>query len=264
MRYRYQIQVALDLGKEPLGAAINSAKQGIASPNGFRAWYKNNGAIGPVTRMLKNIQLLKPIRGLKPSRFSASQPEFVCVKQDTVDRFPHLTGDPYAQCERSGNFAMVLRGFKYVFLCEKFFTLKIAPIGPPTRNCPRVVNNEFERTGYRLADYQKYVLIHEMVHFYLGQSSLGFDTDPQEMYYLNQCVNLDAKDSLDNPMNYQYFVASEFSLAGFYTAVLMKGSVVEQGCTDAPDPFQPPFPLSSEALQGESKNHTSPGPVDMY
>ncbi|KAL8953161.1 MAG: hypothetical protein Q9222_000982 [Ikaeria aurantiellina] len=199
----------------------------------------------PQSKVLQTLMGFEP--GLRPSRFRASQPEFVCVKQDTINRYPYLSRDPYKVCESSNSFGLWLLRFKYVFICERFFTLKISPVGPPTRNCPRVIDNEFERKGYLLADYQKYLLIHELVHFYLGQSSLGFNTNPPEMYRLNECVNMDAKNSLNNPMNYQYFIA-----------------MVEQGCTDAPDPFQPPFPLPPKALREESVNQTSPGTIDLY
>lgn len=204
--------LGLDLGKEPLEAAINAAKQGVSGPHGFRAWFKNNAAIGPVTTMLKNIQSMKPIRNLKPNRFRPSQPEFICVNPDTLGRYPALRTDPDKVCTKTGFHAFSLRGYRWVFLCKKFFTLKLAPVGPPSKFCPRVIDNAFERKGDPLATYQKYLLIHEMVHFYLGHSSLGWDTKPKEMYQLNQCVNMSAKDSLRSPMHWQYFVASKYGL----------------------------------------------------
>ncbi|KAL8702972.1 MAG: hypothetical protein Q9201_003855 [Fulgogasparrea decipioides] len=228
-----QVQIALDLGKEPLAAAIDAASQGVAGGHGFQAFFKKNAAAKPVASMLKNIQTMKPIRGRKPNLFSASQPEFVCVDRDTFGRYPGIPRDPDPDCRVTGSFGLWIRGFKYIFICPKFFTL---PISTTARHCPRVIDNMFERTGYLLADYQKYSLIHEMVHFYLGRSSLGWDTNPQEMYKLNECVNLDAKNSLNNPENYQYFVA-----------------MVEQACTNAPNPFAPPFPLSLQALEEDHR-----------
>lgn len=232
--------LGLDLGKEPLEKAINAAKKGVSDPHGFRAWFKSNAAIAPVVTMLENVRTLKPVRLLKPNRFRPSQPEFICVTPNTVHRYPALRSDPEKVCAEIGGFSFWLRGFKWIFLCEKYFTLKVAPVGPPTKFCPRVIDNTFERKGDPLATYQHYVLIHEMVHFYLGQSSLGWNTNPKEMYQLNQCVNMTAKDSLRSPMHWQYFVA-----------------MVQQDCIDTPDPFAPPFPLKPEVLTVSKANEAN-------
>ncbi|KAL8640516.1 MAG: hypothetical protein Q9228_002572 [Teloschistes exilis] len=197
--------LGLDLGQEPLDAAINAVDQSPHS-HGFHAFFKLDASRRLVMDMLKKVKTMKAIRGLKPNRFLASQPEFVCVDENTQGRYPRLPTDPYQTCRFMAVFGLWMRGFKYIFICPKFFNL---PIAPSVRHCPRVIDNEFERKGYLLADYQKYILIHEMIHFYLGQSSLGWESKPVERYKLNECVNFDAKNSLRNPMNYQYYVASK-------------------------------------------------------
>ncbi|KAL8941965.1 MAG: hypothetical protein Q9216_001946 [Gyalolechia sp. 2 TL-2023] len=236
-----QVALGLDLGKEPLEAALSAAQKGVSSPHGFRAWFKSNAAIRPVTAMLKNIQTMKPIRNLRPNRFRLSQPEFICVKPDTKQRFPSVGRyDPYKICIDKGGYAHTARGLKFVFLCDKFFTLKLAPVGPPAKFCPRVIDNAFEKAkGDLLAMYQKYVLIHEMAHFYLSYASLGWDTKPKELYGLNQCANMTAENSLRSPMNWHFFVA-----------------MVDQHCIDAPDPFAPPFPFPPEVFAASSITET--------
>ncbi|KAL8730682.1 MAG: hypothetical protein Q9166_003874 [cf. Caloplaca sp. 2 TL-2023] len=209
-----RIEVALDLGKEPLAAAINAAKQGIKNPNGFLAWFKDDAAVPRVTEILENIHSMKPLRRLwpYPNPFVAQPPVFVCVKEDTIKRYRRLGKDPHKYCQDSGAFGLYLNGMKYIWLCEKFFKLRITPLGPPTKNCPRVIDNQFVKKEVPLlSDYQVYLLIHEMVHFYLGWDSLGWNTTPKEIYPSNYCVNFDMKNSLRNPMNYQYFVASKSS-----------------------------------------------------
>ncbi|KAL8877168.1 MAG: hypothetical protein Q9198_004769, partial [Flavoplaca austrocitrina] len=118
-----QVEVALNLRQEPLDAAINTAKQGVKGPHGFRSWFKDDTAIPKVTEVLKNIRF--------------------------------------------------------------------------------VVDAEMTRLAY----YQTYALIHEMVHFYLQGETLGLNTDPKETYASNFCVNFDTKTSLRNPMNFQFFIA---------------------------------------------------------
>ncbi|KAL8922981.1 MAG: hypothetical protein Q9172_003359 [Xanthocarpia lactea] len=245
-----EVEVALDLGKEPLGAAIKAVKQGIRSPHGFQAWFKYNAATPKVTEMLKNIQSMKGLRRLipYPNIWIRQPPVFVCVKQDTRERYgTRLRRDPYKVCQDTGVFGMYLTGWRYIFICEKFFTLRVAPSGPPNRYCPHVTGNKFVGAEMgRLADYRTYLLIHEMVHFYLGRESLGWGTTPKESYAWNVCVNFDMKTSLRNPMNFQYFVA-----------------MVEQQCTEAPNPFLPPFPLPPGMVTDEEKFGISTGALDI-
>ncbi|KAI4206008.1 MAG: hypothetical protein LQ348_001130 [Seirophora lacunosa] len=206
-----QVSIALELGKEPLAAAIKVAKQGTSGSHGFRAFWKTDANVGPVTKMLQDVYSLRPARGMRPNPLRAQLPEFVCVKPDTFWRY-NIGVDPYIKCEQTGFFSMWLRGFKYVFICEKYFNMTMSPIGPPAKYCVPVIENKFNGRGDLLGDYQKYILVHELVHFYLGRSSLGWSTNPKENYRMNQCVNMDPKNSLKNPMHYQYFLASKSPL----------------------------------------------------
>lgn len=85
--------------------------------------------------------------------------------------------------------------------------------------------------------YQKYMLIHEMVHFYLGSNTLGLESKPREEYDLNKCVAFSEALSLRNPQNYQAFVA-----------------MVEQRCIEAPNPF---LRSLSMGRMGEMSNGTN-------
>ena len=91
----------------------------------------------------------------------------------------------------------------------------------------------------RLVGYQVYHLFHEIVHFYLGTDSLSEETVPEELYEWNDCVALDASDSIRNPMNYQLYLASKSvscRLKSF--RVLTSFLDVVAGCTRFP---QPPY-----------------------
>ena len=55
-----------------------------------------------------------------------------------------------------------------------------------------------------------------MWHFYMGEGgSLSATSVPKEVYSINQCVGLSARDSVRNPTNLQAFVASEFFCVSF-------------------------------------------------
>ena len=71
------------------------------------------------------------------------------------------------------------------------------------------------------------MLIHEMVHFYLGKRGLGWSTEPMEKYALDDAVKFDFRLSLRNPQNYQAFVASKcvrwLPLCVFFFTVIIVG-----------------------------------------
>ena len=208
-----EIVHALELLKEPLAASIVSARQGQRSPHGFTAFFKNNQAIGPVIKMLNDIDSLKPTRGKAPYPFRLQPPIFVCLKpNDGYKRFSGYYKACVKEPDREGSIqTFVIPGKKYVFLCPTYFDFPMSPIGPLGRNCLRVADNKFVNGENieRLVNVQKYMLLHELAHFYLGQASLDGRTVPTEAYNSNICVNLDPKLSLRNPMNYQFFVASK-------------------------------------------------------
>lgn len=134
---------------------------------------------------------------------------FACLKPGPPSkRFKDL----YRACENDPlQAAFTVPGYKFVFLCPLYFTFPISPIGPLGRNCLKVESNEFDDGNLeRLVNVQKYALLHELVHFYLGRETLGGETVPREEYDPNECVNFVEKFSLRNPMNYQFFVASKF------------------------------------------------------
>ena len=119
-----------------------------------------------------------------------------------------MGGDPYYLCTRQFPHmgAYYLGGSSYILLCPLFWSRHPAPT---SENCPRVIHNRFVGDRAVLSDYGTYILIHEMVHFYLGADSLTLDTFPSEKYELNKCVALNLQSSLINPSNYQNYIASK-------------------------------------------------------
>ena len=53
-------------------------------------------------------------------------------------------------------------------------------------------------------DTQYNILIHELVHLYLGQQTLK-----PELYRMNECIALQADGKLINPSNYEYYAQSK-------------------------------------------------------
>ena len=206
------------MAREVIPPAIASAQMGMFSAHGFLAFFKSDASSKPVISILEKIRDQKAIRGNLPNIFKASGPEFICVKEDTTARYKRLGVDPQQVCKQLQNHAFWLRKSRYIFLCDSFFDWRISPasIGPgvvrdyrPASSCLQVRDNLFIGFGNMVCLYQKYMLIHEMVHFYLGRKSLTLGTNPPEQYSLEHCIDLSAGLSLRNPQNYQAFVASK-------------------------------------------------------
>ena len=67
----------------------------------------------------------------------------------------------------------------------------------------RLPNGKFQG-GQSLARTQLSVLFHELVHLYLNQSLIK-----PEVYLLSDIVNLSPADSVRNPANYVFYLASK-------------------------------------------------------
>ena len=197
-----------------LGAALNTLpsvihdlRLGINSPHGYKAWFKSNASSAYVEEMLMNIYTTSPKSGLIPEPRMLTGPHFTCVTPSTIHLYPWVGEDPFYTCTHFPEMgAYYHAGSSYIFLCPFFWSRLPAPT---TQNCPRVIHNRFVGNRILLTDYKIYILIHEMVHFYLGYTSLTPHTFIPEQYQLNECVALDRTNSLRNPSNYQYYIASK-------------------------------------------------------
>ncbi|MCJ1377643.1 hypothetical protein MMC17_000739 [Xylographa soralifera] len=212
-----------------LSLAIKDLSQHrLNSSYGFEAMFKTEENMYKVYSVLLNMETgHSSAHHTSPTRSKAA-PRFVCVTPE-ITSIPELPGlNPYEHCQIGDTIAAYVRPSRYILLCERFWSYLAAP-EPGSRNCPSVANNEFvDDQSSRVSMYQSYLVIHEMVHYYLQEPSLNQETNPPEVYDLNECVALSATDSERNPSNYQFYVA-----------------FVQQNCTQAPNPSLPPFSQSS-------------------
>lgn len=223
-----QVSTVIDLARAAAAAAIAPSRIGTSSGNIYTAFFKRNSASKYVTSMLENIKNHTPIRGRWPNRLKASGPEFICVKSDTFARYKPLRVDPYWFCMQPRMYGFWARQSRYIFLCDFFFERPVTPpsidshSSQPADTCLRVDRrfNAFVGFGNVVCLYQKYMLIHEMMHFYLESKTLRLQSTPREEYDLTKCVKFFETLSLRNSQNYQAFV-----------------TMVEQRCIETPNPF---------------------------
>lgn len=192
-----------------LTPALNDVGLGLDSRHGFKALFKDGATSTYVRGILRSIASAQPLKGLQPDPSVPSAPRFACVTPSTISQYKFLEIDPWEICSLPDAGQSVYPvGSSYIFLCPSFWRGEVAP---QKNTCPSVKRNQFLGRGEAVGMYLTYLVIHEMVHFYLGKASLGLYSNPPEVYPINDCVALDILDSVHNPQNYQFYVASEYS-----------------------------------------------------
>lgn len=192
---------------EALTPVLNDVELGLDSQHGFKAFFKDGAASTYIRAILRSIASAQPLKGLVPDPSVPSAPRFACVTPSTISQYTFLEADPWRICNQPhAGQAFYAQGSKYIFLCSSIWGMGIAP---EKNTCPAVKRNQFIGGGEALSAYLTYLVIHEMVHFYLGKASLGIGINPPEIYPINYCVALDPLNSAHNPQNYQFYVASK-------------------------------------------------------
>ena len=155
-------------------------------------------------------------------------PLIVCISRPGLLTY-NLAGvkrDQYNECTRRPQAAAFgIIGPGIIALCPHFWNLAQVPTKP---NCLYVNSrkNEFSRSlsGVRadkaFLDYQVYALMSEITFFYLYAESQSM----LEIYGVNECVALSAKESIQNARNYDYYVASKSPFCSRHQIELTKPS----------------------------------------
>ena len=197
--------------------------------------------------MLDHIYYLIGKRNLKPRLDRLTPPRLACLTEGSawLYGFLNLGYDPWQRCLVGGPDSTPIQAFYaentvYTFLCPAFF------VQPPmsTRNhCPLVTNNRFSGdSGVFYGKYQIYILLYQLIRFYLGHNALTRQTDPQEQLDWNACLCLNLLDSVLNPTNLQVYIACKrirncTSPRTSISRLTWLFAVVSQKCTRWPDPL---------------------------
>ncbi len=195
------------------------ASRGMQSPFGFKALFKSQSAIHPVTGKLDNIYQYSSMKGLRPNRKGPTSPRFVCVTQDTAAYYQdlHLRFDLWQRCLRlqpgpRPSQAFYADGTAYIFICPSFFDQAVMPpVSRGSSACPTVVDNRFvinEDANVFYKDYQIYTLLYEMLRFYLGRDGLGPNSHPKEVFDWNLSIRYSTPASILNSPSILFYIAS--------------------------------------------------------
>lgn len=198
-----------------LSALANARLYGVESSFGFQAMFKTDEAQETVVAILDHIVYFRGKTKLKPRPDAFSSPRLSCVTEDSAKLYAYLElgYDPWHRCltgsPRSTPIqAFYAEGTTYTFLCPAFFT---QPPASTKKNCPSVTDNRFSGdSGIFYRNYQTYIMLYQLIRFYLGDNALTGHTDPKEQLDWNSCVSLSALNSVLNPTNLQIYTASQW------------------------------------------------------
>ena len=183
-RYVYEAVESID-GAGPVGTAISRKFFGGVDPNILRPLLERT-ATGPnITLTYQNGQ-------------ESYHPTIVCANSFMPEIEKFWLHCQESNSKRQASWAI---GTQFVVICSRTFSLKMLP--EPSDCFKRLRNGRFHG-GQSLARTQLSVLFHELVHLYLNQSSLK-----PEVYRLSDIVDLSPADSVKNPANYVFYLASK-------------------------------------------------------
>lgn len=193
-------------------ALANARLYGVDSDFGFKAMFKNDEVREAVVAILDHIYYFKGKMKLRPRPDTFSSPRISCVTEGSAELYGYLNlgYDPWHRCLVGGFRSTPIQAFYaegtiYTFLCPAFF------VQPPTStriHCPSVKDNKFSGdAGIFYLNYQTYILLYQLIRFYLGDNALTSHTDPKEQLNWNHCVRLNTLNSVLNPTNLQIYTA---------------------------------------------------------
>ena len=209
--FRYAFKGCTSAQEASLTSTINAARQAVSpaildasdvgtNPLPFQAWF----GLGGKRQVGKSVwKTLDKVHSF--ARAPLLTPNFVCATPEMSNywwKCQHMV-TAFGQLPP----AFSPPGGRSVVFCPSFWGI---PTAPTSRFCMGVTpQNTWDGTAAPMARFQKYLIAHELIHVYLGKSSLGISTVPHEVYAPRDCMILAPADQLRNPENFQYYIASE-------------------------------------------------------
>ena len=207
-----------------LQPVLDDISQPKASP-AYTSFFKSIAFAPTVYEIFSNITTGAPIspgphamRDAGPDLFGLPiTPHFVCVTDYHQITWSLAAGglggrqfDAHTACQQSPVHAFGIFGSKFlrntIVLCPAFW--RYAPIPTASSSSCLTVDphfNRFRDDGRRLINYQLWVILHELAHFYIFAHSRSL----ADVSNANDCVSLIGSSAVNNVQNYVYYAASE-------------------------------------------------------
>jgi len=202
----------LDLIWSALQLAITDTHYGTASP-AYKTFFKDNIYAHFVAEIFKNITTGASIS--KSNRHTPVSPSITCLTTPGIAIENTIAGprDLYQICVHQPNRAgFYSYGTDWIFLCPSFFRLESQPSIPlpgQTSPCPIFSNGQYQPHWSRLVVNQMYILMHEILHFYLDNAPGPVGDVMTEINEINAAVRLGTGATVSNAQSYVFYAASK-------------------------------------------------------
>ena len=216
--------------RDIIPAIIADAEQSKSHPStAYRVFFKDRANAPFVAQLLRNVSVGNAMYPPMPPESSSGSPTLVYVDANTPSvRFESLNAAPaidaYALCmarESDEAAAFIAEGFPVIIICPDFFDSR--PAFSLRNSCPRVTragtaflrNRRLEPNyaGQRLMESQVWILLEEIVHYYLDSQRPPVRGPEPEVRDVNEAWELNAALSLGNAQSYAYYAASKSPLS---------------------------------------------------
>lgn len=127
----------------------------------------------------------------------------IIANRDQKDYYYECVLDPFKAL-------IAISGTPYIVICPYFFLTK-ALDSPPAHNCLTMDSsiNRFLGTGSDFLNFKVLALLDGILRYYLSATTRLSDNLVTDV---DSCVRLGARQKVENPSNYVYYVASRFSI----------------------------------------------------
>lgn len=212
--------------------AIEDASRSTSS-DAYTTFFKDITYAPYVHNILYNISTGAPLPS-NANGIPAASPGIFCLTGlgQVIEGSQEQPGqDFYSKCLEMDAFAMARvesSSAHLVFLCPRFWTQPAIP-GRVKGACLTVLPhfNRFKQDGGSLLGYRIWVLLHELVHHYIYETS-GTEDD---FYSVNECAALSASAAVENAQNFVFYVASKWPAASCVNLMALLTSFALVGLT---------------------------------
>lgn len=200
--------------KAALQPALTNLLLPVSSP-AYTVFFKDISRAPFVRDILQKVAIGTPVPPLSGHGIAAQTPTMFCTTGENQVAYITAAGvriDTYAFCMNHPRVsAYIWRGSAITVLCPKFFENPVAPVRSP-RACLTVDPdfNIFDHDTKGFSDYQLWILLHELVHYYTHAIGDGVrDNEPEASALANYCLMIPARMAVNHAYSYVYFVAGE-------------------------------------------------------
>ena len=174
----------------------------------FRTFFESAGNAPYVKQLLTNVTIGVSLYPSEIPFHQTGSPILICAtgggqivgKRDGIDYYYQCLLDPY-------NSLIAIGGTPYIVVCPYLFSSGV-PDSPPPDDCLTVNTsiNRFRGNGLEFTKFKVWTLLEGILRYYIYATTGSLEVLATDV---NKCVRLGVGQTVRNPSNYVYYVASK-------------------------------------------------------